>query len=581
MKLRCFIGTFLFLALAACHHPVETCHGTSLPSELSAIDTLIQTRPDSALTLLLSCRDDVHTVSTADNHYYQLLLSEALYKNDYAQTNRDELLTAMAYFDSVQAPFLSARCHYMNGVGYYEMDSVVLACEEYLKALEIMEEHFNEEELVGYKAKFMALVYSHLCEIFSDQYLHEQAVYFGECSLPYYYRFDPEPWHVAWILHKIGSHYDMMEQMDSARYYYQKAGAILKDTLSLMYRDIESHLAYMEYEVSGNTSLSIYKLQNLIVQAESEKEYLSRCLMIGELYYQEKAMDSAKYYLNRIFDSANIMSMKILSTQHLQEICLLLGDTIALDKYTIFLSQQADPGDNQAYIHSQLTKLCHGFVQNQKERVYLLQQKKIMNWGKIVFLVLIMTAVSFIVISLFKKNQLEEERYNNKIQKNAIIGKLRQSNEKIRELKEQVEKQHRSVALKNEMFAACFLEEPICRFILQQVKDGNFKSQMNCAIYKELALSKEQLLALRKATDHHFNLFTSRLSKAYPEITDRDLDYCCLYLLGLSDADLSALTQRAYNTINERNNKLKRIIGSEKPLSVTLQQIAMGFQSLD
>ena len=569
------------MLLAACHHSVETRHGTSLPPKLSAIDTLMQSNPDSALSLLWSGRDGVHTVSTADNHYYQLLLSEALYKNDSAQLNRPELLAAMAYFDSADCPFLSARCHYMNGVGYYEMDSVVPSCEEYLKALEIMGEHFGEKELVGYKAKFMALTYTHLCGIFSDQYLHEQAVYFGECSLPYYYRFAPEPWHVAWILHMIGSHYDMMEQMDSARYYYQKAEAILKDTLSLMYRDIESHLAYMEFEVSGNTSLSIHRLQKLIVQAESEKEYLSRCLMIGELYYQEKAVDSAKYYLNRIFDSTNIMSIKILSAQHLQEICLLLGDTIASDKYTIFLSQQANPGDNQAYIHSQLTKLCHGFVQNQKERVYLLQRKKIMNWGKIVFLVLITTAVFFIVISLFRKNQLEAERYTNKIQKNAIIGKLRQSNEKIRELEEQIEQQHRSAPLKNEAFASCFLEEPICRFILQQVKEGNFKSQMNCAIYKEYALNKEQLLALRKATDHHFNLFTSRLSKAYPEISDRDLDYCCLYLLGLSDADLSALTQRAYNTINERNNKLKRIISSEKPLSVTLQQIATGIQSLD
>ena len=46
---------------------------------LSAIDTLMQSQPDSALTVLLD--------EPTDEPYYQLLLSEALYKNDYAQTN--------------------------------------------------------------------------------------------------------------------------------------------------------------------------------------------------------------------------------------------------------------------------------------------------------------------------------------------------------------------------------------------------------------------------------------------------------------------------------------------------------------
>lgn len=176
---------------------------------LSAIDTLMQSRPDSALTLLLD--------EPKDEPYYQLLLSEALYKNDYAQTNRTELLAAMAYFDSVNDPFLSARCHYMNGVGYYEMDSVVAACGEYMKALEIMEENYNEHDFTGHKAKFLALTYTHLCELFSDQYLHEQAIFFGKCSLPFYNKFNAEPWYIAWILDRIGSHYDMIEQWGIVR----------------------------------------------------------------------------------------------------------------------------------------------------------------------------------------------------------------------------------------------------------------------------------------------------------------------------------------------------------------------------
>ena len=202
MKTKLFIiGLFLF-ALAACVKVPEPVEGPS--PELCAIDSLLWHQPDSALAYLLpyfdTCVDAKFCVSTAtayNRHYAHLLLSELLYKNDYAQTNRTELLQAVAYFDSItQVPepvvaehgrsvegpsnriaFLSARAHYINGVGYYENDSVVEACKEYMKALEVMENRFQEKDLVGEKARFMALTYTHLAVLFSDLYLHEQAIF--------------------------------------------------------------------------------------------------------------------------------------------------------------------------------------------------------------------------------------------------------------------------------------------------------------------------------------------------------------------------------------------------------------------
>ena len=168
---------FLFFAvfLAACHRhaAVETRRATSLQSssELSAVDSLMWTQPDSALTRLIQCYDTV-----SDRHYANLLLAELLYKNYYEQTNRAELLKAVAYYDSVFDPFLAARAHYINGVGYYECDSVIVACEEYLKALEIMEGHFAEKELVGQKAQFLACSYNRLGDLFSEQFMMESAI---------------------------------------------------------------------------------------------------------------------------------------------------------------------------------------------------------------------------------------------------------------------------------------------------------------------------------------------------------------------------------------------------------------------
>ena len=103
------------------------------------------------------------------------LASELLYKTDCEQTNREDLLLAVDYFDSLRAcsddlAFLDARAHYIKGVGSYERDSVVDACREYLQALEVMEDWFDEKELTGHKARFMALTYNRLGEMFSGQF---------------------------------------------------------------------------------------------------------------------------------------------------------------------------------------------------------------------------------------------------------------------------------------------------------------------------------------------------------------------------------------------------------------------------
>ena len=172
-----------------------------------------------------------------------------------------------------------------------------------------------------------------------------------------------------------------------------------------------------------------------------------------------------------------------------------------------------------------------------------------------------------------REEALAAER-THRIQQSALSNRLKRSNEELRELKDQIRQQTDNMNTKQETQALSFNDEPICRLIMERVNNGQFKAQMDCMNYKDYALGKDDLVALREAANRHFNQFTIRLAKAYPALTQGDLDYCCLYLLGLSDADVSALMQRAYNTVNERNSKLRRVFGSENAISITLQAIA-------
>ena len=176
--------------------------------------------------------------------------------------------------------------------------------------------------------------------------------------------------------------------------------------------------------------------------------------------------------------------------------------------------------------------------------------------------------------------QMEAEREAHRLEKASMSGRLKRSNQELRELKDQMRQQAGNGAPKQETQAESFNDEPICRLIMERVNEGQFKSKIDYIIYKDSALDKQQLLDLRLAVDRHFGQFTVRLKKAYPELTNGDLDYCCLYLLGLTDADIAALMQRTYNTVFQRNGKMRKIFGSENPLPITLMGMAKDSSSI-
>ena len=625
MKARCNFIVLLLGFLAACTRPsqvpelevAEQSRSIEGPSQkLVAVDSLMWRQPDSALVLLLPWFDSVAVPVEYDLHYAHLLLSELLYKNYYEQTNRAELLQSEAYFDSIsliindsphilwshcgpsfrecgtQSPqtkdnlaFLSARAHYMDGVGHYERDSLVPACREYMKALEIMEDRFEEKELVFYKANFMAMIYTRLTEVFSSLYLHEQAIYYGERSLRYYKECHASARQIANVLDEIGMHYEMMETLDSADRYFKKAMGFLQDTCNLTYRDLSSHIVYLSYKKGEDPVALLKTMRDLLDLSESQKEFYSRYLTIGDIYYHEGILDSAFFVLDKVFVESNSIASKKQAAEWLVDICKAEGRDSEILEYASFLAPFATQDEYNGAIKSQCAELYNAF--RQKEMTFHHQVLARRNKKLTIIVVGGLFFALFVLLIIYLKRkhhfkaQLEAESYTHQVQQAALSSRLRQSNQKVRELKEQMRKQDAVSFTRRGDVSATFNEEPVCRLIMERVNVGNFMSQMDCTIYKEYALSKEQLMDLRKAADLHFNDFTTRLCKAFPELTNSDLDYCCLYLLGLTDADISALMQRAYNTINERSGKLKRVIGVEKTLSGALISFANESQNGD
>ena len=625
------IVSFLFglAMLVACSKPAEVpepvvaepCRCVEGPIlTLSQIDTLMWHHPDSALAVMMefAASPKADSMDVFEGHYCQVLIAELLYKNDYGQSNREEVLKAVAYFDSLNftlndtptpksliagadplSPtrndnivFLSARAHYMNGVGFYERDSVVAACGEYLKALEIVETHFPNVETVctpslpiAHLPRFMALTYGRLGELFDNQFM-QNAIYCYKKALVFNIIEPTSPTGMVNLLSSLGREYHFFSQMDSAEYYNNEAWKYVSDTNHLTYRNLFSQQALLNYYLGKGVEPAVNDLRYMVAKSQNEDEKLTRFATIGHIYYEAQNYDSALFYLIQVFENKDDASLKWDAAEKLRSIYQSRGDTLKVTQYAIFQAENAVSEVESNYQVSQLNELFQQHLQWEQERAEAeRQQAARLRKNRMIVVVCVLVAVAALLAWLLIRRRMKQQRdassqqmeavqEAHRLEKASMSGRLKRSNQELRELKDQMRQQAGNGAPKQEAQAVSFNDEPICRLIMERVHEGQFKAQMDCKLYQDYALGKEQVMALREAADRHFGQFTSRLAKAYPELTRGDLDYCCLYLLGLSDADVSALMQRAYNTVSERSRKLKGVFGSDEPLSVTLRGFA-------
>ena len=639
MKLRVYIGIVLMVLVAGCTPPgpLSEGEGTSQDSPaaarhplsegdgpaheaLAGIDSLMWVEADSALKVMMEFAGspEADGMDVFEGHYCQVLVAELLFKNDYGQSNRKDLVKAVHYFDSIvgmdgadargasvqgRNVFLAARAHYMNGVGYYEHDSIVAACGEYLKALEIVETHFPGIETrhgtslqPNHLPRFMALTYGRLGDLFSKQYMQEPAIICYKKALIFNSIEPTSPNGTAKTWSLLTKQYYKINQLDSAKYCLDESLRLLYDTNNMIYRDLISLSAVVYFDENRGGEEPVNDLKRMAVQSPTEDEKLTRYNTIANIYYLTNQYDSALVYFTQVFENKGDAAMKRSAARFLRDIYQSRGDTLTATQYAVYQVENAvSQAESNAQV-SQLNELFQQHLQWEQERAEAeRQQAARLRRNRMIVVVSVLVAVAALLAWLLHRRKMkqqrdaasqqmeavqeahrlesqrmEAEREAHRLEKASMSGRLKKSNQELRELKDQMRQQAGNGAPKQEAQSVSFNEEPICRLIMERVNEGQFKAQMDCKLYQDYALGKEQVMALREAADRHFGQFTSRLAKAYPTLTKGDLDYCCLYLLGLSDADISALMQRAYNTVSERSRKLKGIFGSEESLSATL-----------
>ena len=438
--------------------------GTAALKALEEIDSLMWKQPDSALTVMLKFAGsaEADSLDEFDGHYCQMLISELLYKNDYEQSNREELLNAVEYFDSIVAAdgnkahcrrnaqskaakndqniaFLDARAHYINGVGFYEQGDVVNACEEYLRTLEVMEEHFEEKELVGHTARFLAYTYNRLGDLFSKQFIMKSAITCYENALVYCKIEPTSPIGISNILYRIGLQYDMMNEIENARSYYCQALENMTVTDNIVYRDIVASKALCDYKAGVPAKPLLDELKHILSSVDTKNELLHRYLTIGVIFFYEGNYDSALFYLEPVFKNQEA-GLQDQAANYMYIVYNRQGVIDQADSLMHFLaSRKKLDGENEALV-SKLEDMFKNYQnQKQEKEAEEAREKSIKNTIEIIVPIAIMIALTvFIVVKLRSKQLLKQQQE----EADRVLGETEQEHEnELRQLQAEAERQ--------------------------------------------------------------------------------------------------------------------------------------------
>jgi tetratricopeptide (TPR) repeat protein len=456
------------------------------------------------------------------------------------------LLKAVAYFDSIDDGFLSARAHYMNGVGCVEKDSVVEACTEYLKALEIMETHFPNVEMQDFATlrpqhlpRFMTLTYSRIGELFASQFMQKPAIDCFKRSLAFDNIEPGTPNNGSCLLLFIGKQYYKLSQSDSAEYYFDEALRQLPDTNNAVFRDLVSYKALLDYDVRHHVEVPINNLKRMIAQATDENELLVRYTTLGVIYSLEGQYDSASFYLTPVFENDNDVMRQRAVSPYLRTIYQNLGDSLKADQYAVFIADNGGTEGENKVRASMVNELYQQHQQWERDRAKAEERQRAARHSRWIWMaiagLLLLVAIAIVVArrGYGKRLKLQQEESDKQL-------KIQQeeSSKRLKLLQEESSKQ------------------------LEAAQDALKVKERDALFTKVNAIYQDKLGNKAKRIFEAFNEAhpdaVSKLKASYPDLTDTEVDICVLSHFAFRVKEIADILELRENTVAKYRSNIKK-----------------------
>lgn len=547
--MRSFIIYLNFVSLlAVC---LFACNHHSSNPMLQQVDSLLEMKPDSALTILknISVLEDLPEV---DKAYYALLLAEATDKNKLPLLPCDSLLNfALDYYGDDDREKAVALMY--KGRLLAEMDDEKAAIEMNLKALEILQDYPVD-------TKYRRLIYSALGLWYGNCELNDKALEVLHQSL--HYSFDAKDTAIAYI--NIGYIYGMRNMQDSAITYQRKAVKYAmrsKDRSMILTSWHNLSICYRHFENVDSAVVYAHKvLQHLSYGNGKADAYYN----MGDLYVDLEQYDSARHYLEKSLFLSPSRSIPYWSLAVMEAE---LGNFKSAYHYLDTFVMVQDSLDNSEL----LTEVQHLVYKHQTElrvKDEQIKSKRIIRW--IVFVsVIICFVVALIYQRWINKKNNQQALYRQSLQyaheKQDMMQQRIEENELTLALLQDRENQNLDEIDKKERLIAQLKQEKLELRTWMFWQTPIYKKVMSLSEQKEVDKKARKVMTdverekLKKTVFEIYADYISPLQAQYSQLTEDDLLVLCLQEAGISPLAISLCFGHTDTVaLNQRKSRLKK-----------------------
>lgn len=510
---------------------------------LSRADSLMQTRPDSALALLHMLKSPTR-MHSADRAEYALLLTQANHKNYVAQTGDSLIQVAVDYYADGGDKEREAKAYYYLGCVERDMNDLVAAVEAYLKALEVKPKESGDVEM-------LTMIYESLGSCYSDQGFYDKAMEMYRASYHVNLKHN-EKEKIIYPLQDIFSAYMYQEKWDSAAYYCDQVldvARMMGDStwVSIVF----NNMAHICVNQKNYMKARLCVLKS-IKEGSNNGEVADNYNLLGRILIELGQLDSVRHYLSLGKANDDDIYAQAISNSLFYTLEKTLGNYKEAIDY------------NDAYLvlfdsiqglkrREEVGKLIDNYALENRKRELLHEHEYSVS---LLFYGFITLAVGLVLTYLI----VDKYRNNKYIALQRSLMQSRGEMMRIRDLEQfpliaekeiQCDALEDADALKNQRFTLNikhFQETTYYQRILILTKKAKIE---------EKVFTLEEREELRELIFRIFAETMSDLKKQCPELTPEDQLYCIFYILGYSNPIIFACTGTNGNALKTRKGRLK------------------------
>ena len=568
-----YLILLLLVLLAACRPSGR------IFEELNEAEELLRMhQADSAYTLLKEI-PNLQQYSEKERARWCLLMTLAIDKTNRTHTSDSLICFAIRYYEKKNDFSNLASAFYLQGCVEKELGDNEKAAHSFLNALTFSQgsKHY----------KLQILAASHLGNIFAYANLTDKAL------TAYKLAFDfaeqaKDSINLSFVSAYLGRIYGTQRDWAQAIVNYQQAISIAEQisympTLQLGLKELA--IIYSRIQKYQEALACLQRLLSFEKEL-SPKEKFAIYLNIGDLYRLSEKYDLAVPYLEKALQTTNLYTKRSAYQCFYYVYTGQRNYQKAVEYNNLFweCNDSIQKEENQKAVMEVETKYKHEKLLTEKQQLEL-KQSKLIFWGSS----LLFMAIIIILLVYMDKKRTTIRLFE---QVHAIRSQIAENKQTIASYQEQMDNLSlRQSDYENLQQKKASLEQEVSNLLEQNEKLNNQKSQILVRLnqkdeeikqYEEIikqrdnapdifirieqthAIEEKEWPELIARTNALHQQFFERLRKAFPKLTDTDLQLCCLIRLGYDKTEQKSLLKITDDSLEKRKQRLKRRLDPTK-----------------